>query len=186
MHNLDILFGRSINTCFVFSSAFRSFVARKINFPSLSETKHQDLHVWIRYVNPPSCTWITSSLWSITPSLIRSSTFLGFIISMTLFLIKSNSSVRDCSESWQIFQVNGYVKYFQHQIGIICNKILLASSRIGLRDYFWDNKWKYHWLLPKLLEIVLNQIGVKLVLFIASGKGVCIPIGKMHFPFIII
>ena len=36
----------------------------------------------------------------------------------------------------EFFQVNGYVKYFQHQIGIICEKILLASSEVGLRDYF--------------------------------------------------
>ena len=35
----------------------------------------------------------------------------------------------------EVFQVNGYVKYFQRQLGIICEKILLALSEMGLKYY---------------------------------------------------
>ena len=103
IHGLEKLFGGSISTWFVFSCDLRQFVAWHINFSSLSGTKNHELHVWMVYVNTSSCTWITSSLLSIIPLFIMSSTSSVFIISTTLFLIKSNSSVRDCSETWQSF-----------------------------------------------------------------------------------
>ena len=34
------------------------------------------------------------------------------------------------------FQVNGYMKDFQRQIGIICEQILLALSEMGWKDYW--------------------------------------------------
>ena len=94
---------RYINTFFVFFSDFRWFVAWQINFLSSLGTMHRELHVCMRYVNPSSCNLITSSLCSIIPYLISSSTSSGFIISTELLLIKSNSYVRDCSEIWQSF-----------------------------------------------------------------------------------
>ena len=103
MHGLEKNFGRSINTWFAFSSGFQSFFAWQINFPSLSGTNHWELHVWISYFNPSSCTLITSSLWSIIPSLIWSSNYSGFVLSTTLYLIKSKSSGRDRLESWLSF-----------------------------------------------------------------------------------
>ena len=47
MHGLDKVPEKSINTCFVFSSNFQSFVARQINFPKLSVTEYQELHTWM-------------------------------------------------------------------------------------------------------------------------------------------
>ena len=70
----------------------------------------------------------------------------------------------------KVFQVNVYVKYFQRQLGIICKKVLLASSEMGLKEYCWDNKWKKPWLLTKILEIGPNQIDAKLFLFLAAEK----------------
>ena len=40
----------------------------------------------------------------------------------------------------EVFQVNGYVKYLQRQLGILCKQILLESSEMGLKEYFLDNQ----------------------------------------------
>ena len=136
MHSLEKLLGRSINTCFVFSSDFWSFVAQKIKFPYLSGTKHQELHVWMRYVNLSSCTRITSSLCSIITYLIRSSTSSGFMISTTLFLIISNSSVCDCSEIWRSFPSKWIYKIFPtsdwYYLQVNTASILIDGIRILL------------------------------------------------------
>ena len=35
----------------------------------------------------------------------------------------------------EVPQVDGFVKYFQRQLGFLCKQILLAYSEMGLKDY---------------------------------------------------
>ena len=136
MHGLEKLFGRSINTWFVFSSDFRYFcrvdqfyilignqALRVTYMDEVCKSINLHLNHIILGINNTFFNYVTN--------------FFRFMISKTLFLIKSKSSTCDWSESWQSFPSKWICEIIPTSAWYICFQENTASIfRNGLEGLF--------------------------------------------------